>query len=101
MHVYNLTIKIDNNIVDEWIQWQKKIHIPEIMATRLFCEHHFFHLLEQDESEGKTFVIQFFANTLHDYKKYIQLYATELRKKTITRWQNQFIVFRTLLQTVK
>ena len=71
------------------------------MATGLFYEYHFFHLLEQDEAEGKTFVIQFFANSLHEYEKYIQLYAIELRKKTIAKWQNQFIVFRTLLQTVK
>ena len=101
MYIYNLTVKVDKDIEDEWIQWQKEIHIPEVMGTGLFYEHHFFQLLEQDESEGKTFVVQFFANIFDDYKKYIQLYASGLRNKTMGKWGNQFIAFPTLLQSVK
>ena len=36
MFIYNITIKVDNRYADEWIQWQKEIHIPEIMGTGLF-----------------------------------------------------------------
>ncbi|MGH2563397.1 MAG: DUF4286 family protein, partial [Ginsengibacter sp.] len=38
---------------------------------------------------------------LNDYEKYFQLYSPALRKKTFEKWGNQFIAFRTLLQSVK
>lgn len=101
MFIYNITIKIDNNIVDEWLRWQKEIHIPEILGTGLFYEHRFFELLEQDETEGRTFVIQYFAYSRKDYDKYIQHHAPALRDKAIKKWGNQFIAFRTLLQAVQ
>ena len=101
MFIYNITVKVDRNIADEWIEWQNKIHIPDVMHTGLFYEYHFFHLLEQDDSEEKTFVIQFVASTLNDYEKYIQLHAQGLRTKTFEKWGNKFISFRTLLESVK
>ncbi len=36
MFVYNITTKVDNTIEEEWILWQKKIHIPEILSTGFF-----------------------------------------------------------------
>jgi hypothetical protein len=101
MFIYNITIKIDNDIVDEWLRWQKEIHIPEILGTGLFYEHRFFELLEQDETDGRTFVIQYFANTRKDYDTYIQHHAPVLRDKAIKKWGNQFIAFRTFLQAVQ
>ena len=100
MLVYNITTKIDSNIVEEWMQWQKEIHIPDVMGAGLFYEHRFFELVEQDESEGKTFVVQFFAKARKDYDKYIQHHAPALRDKTIEKWGDHFVTFRTLLQTV-
>jgi hypothetical protein len=101
MLIYDITIKIDNNIADEWLQWQKDVHIPEVFGTGLFYEHRFFELPEQDETEGKTFIKQYFANNGKDYDKYIQHHAPGLRDKAIEKWGNKFIAFRTLLQTVQ
>jgi len=42
MFVYNITIKVDNNIEEEWLRWQKEIHIPEILSTGFFYDHRFF-----------------------------------------------------------
>ena len=49
MICYNITIKIDPRIEREWIRWQMEEHIPEVMASKLFSDHKFFKLLEQDE----------------------------------------------------
>jgi Domain of unknown function (DUF4286) len=100
MYVYNITTKVENEIVEEWLQWQKEIHIPEILATGFFYEHRFFKLLEQDENEGITFVIQYFAMELSDYKEYINFYAPLLREKAFLKWGNRFISFRTLLKSL-
>ena len=65
MIVYNITIKIEPSIEKDWIDWQKKEHIPDVMATGLFTGFKFFRLLEADETEGITYVVQYFSSSLH------------------------------------
>lgn len=100
MFIYTITTKVDHAILDKWLQWQKEIHIPEIMTKGLFYEHRFYQLLEQDETEGKTFVIQFLATARSDYYRYLQVSAGGLRKKTTEKWGDQVICFQSLLKEI-
>jgi hypothetical protein len=98
--VYNTTIKIDPRIEKEWIGWQKNEHIPEVMATGLFSDYKFFRLLEQGETEGVTYVIQYSSSSIEHYKKYIDEFATLLSEKSFAKWSNQFISFHTVMEIV-
>ncbi len=100
MIVYNVTMKVDPAIEFEWIQWQKEEHIPEIMATQLFTDYKFFRLMEQDNTEGITYVIQYFSPTLQNYQEYIGTYAPFLREKAMKKWGQRFIAFRTVMELV-
>lgn len=101
MFIYNITIKVDNAILEEWMNWQKEEHIPEIMATKLFNDYKFFRLLDQDDSEGPTFVLQYLTASRKNYDQYIQQHAGLLREKAIKKWGNRFIAFRSLLESVQ
>ena len=101
MFIYNITTKVDHAVLEDWLQWQKEIHIPEIMNTGLFSEHRFYQLLEHDEEEGKTFVTQFLARTRNDYDQYLSAFAPGLKKKALEKWGDHVISFRTLLQNVQ
>ena len=100
MFVYNITIKIAPEIETDWIEWQKQEHIPAIMATGLFREYKFYRLLEHDEKDGITYVIQYFASSREDYNRYIEEKAPLLREKALARWGNKFIAFRTIMEVV-
>jgi len=100
MVVYNITIKINTGIEQEWIKWQKDEHIPDVMSSGLFHEYKFFRLLEQDETGGITYIVQYFAFSLENYKNYIENFAPLLREKAFARWGNQFIAFRTIMESV-
>ncbi|MBA2248603.1 MAG: DUF4286 family protein [Chitinophagaceae bacterium] len=101
MIVYNITVKVENEISAEWVQWQLTEHIPEIMATGLFTNHQFFKLLDQDSEDGVTYVSQYFTNSRNNYDAYIKNFSGELRNKAINKWGNRFIAFRTLMQSVQ
>jgi hypothetical protein len=101
MIVYNISMKVNNNIVNEWLTWQKQEHIPEIMATKMFDDYKMYHLLEHDDDEGATFTIQYFASSLEKYHQYISLFAPQLRDKAFARWGNQFTGFRTVMEAVR
>ena len=98
--VYNNTIKVDPQIEKEWINWQKNEHIPEVMATGLFNDYKLFRLLEQDETEGITYVIQYFSPSFEHYKKYINEHAALLSEKSFAKWSDQYISFQTVMKTV-
>ena len=100
MIVYNITVKITPAIEADWIQWQKEEHIPEIMASRLFTGYKFFRLLEQEEADGITYIIQYFTSSLENYRQYINKFAPALREKALAKWGDQFIAFRTVMEVV-
>lgn len=100
MILYNVTIKVDWEIHEDWILWMKEIHIPEVLETHCFTHYKMLRLLEVDEDQGPTYAIQYFANSLDLYKKYISTYSSQLRDAGIKKWGNQFIAFRSLMQIV-
>jgi hypothetical protein len=100
LFIYNITVKVDTAIAKEWLQWQKEIHIPEIMETGLFHEYRFYELIDHDEADGKTYVLQCLTSERDNYDKYLKLFAPLLRQKAFQKWGNRFIGFRTLLKEV-
>lgn len=101
MYAFNITIKVDREILEEWLQWQKKIHIPEMMATGCFYEYRFYQLLEHDETDGKTFAIQLLTDSKDNYENYLENYDATLSQKSHQKWESHFQDFRTLLQNVQ
>src|SRR5204862_5581248 len=87
---YNITIKIGREIEEEWMKWQTQEHIPDIMLTGLFDDYKFFKLLEQDDREGITYVLQYFSSSIENYRKYIRLFAPALREKALAKWGDRF-----------
>lgn len=56
MIIYNVTIKIENDVHDEWVNWMKTVHIPEVMETGFFLENRFAKILVDDEEDRKSVV---------------------------------------------
>jgi len=100
MIVYNISIKINNAIGAEWVDWQKEEHIPDVMATGQFYDVKFYRLLEQHESDDLTYIVQYFASSIDHYNTYIRDFAQSLRQKAFDKWGSQFIAFRTIMQAV-
>jgi hypothetical protein len=100
MIIYNVTIKPDWSIHDEWLQWMQQEHIPEMLSTQLFYKHKMLRLLEVDEAEGPTYAVQYHAHNIDDYHRYISEFAATQREKGIRKWGDKFIAFRSLMQIV-
>lgn len=100
MILYNVTIKIEPSIQDEWVQWMKEVHIPEVLQTGLFTEYRMTRLLEQDESDGITFAVQYLSNSMADYQLYKEKFAPALQKKVSDKYEGKFVAFRTLMEVV-
>lgn len=101
MIVYNVTIKVDKSISEEWLQWMKKEHIPEVCATNCFTHATIFQLLEIDDSEGPTYAIQYHAESKGNYNFYIEKFAPLMKQKGYEKWGNKFIAFRSVMHIIQ
>jgi hypothetical protein len=63
-----------------------------VPGTWLF-ENRFFQLTDQDDNEGKTFLLQYLANTPKGYRKNIQYHTTVLQGKAREKWEISLLNF--------
>lgn len=99
--IYNLTIKVEHQIAESWLQWLLNEHIPSIMQTNCFLDYKVVRLLEVDDSEGPTYAVQYYAPSKADYNRYIELHASIMQKKSFEKWGEQYIAFRSVMEIVK
>ena len=101
MIIYNVTVKVEEGIAQQWLQWLLEEHAPEILRTGCFTNYNVVRLLEVDETEGPTFAIQYHADSMKDYQRYIEQFAAGFRKESLDKWGEKFIAFRTIMEVVK
>jgi hypothetical protein len=99
--IYNVTVKVEAAIAEQWLQWMLDIHIPEVLQTGCFESYRVVRLLEIDDSEGPTYAIQYNAISKALYNRYINNFASQLRQKTFDQWGQRFIAFRSVMQVVQ
>ena len=100
MIIYNVTIKVENSIDENWLSWLKEEHIPDIISTGCFTHATILRLLEADDTEGSTYAVQYHATSDDLYYRYIENFSDKMRKKGSDKWGNQFIAFRTVMRVV-
>jgi hypothetical protein len=100
MILYNITFTVSNEIEEDFVQWMKSTHIPDIFATGLFTDHKFFRLLNSPDDNVTNYSVQFFAENTKKLIEYESKYAHPLRYETQARYGEQAIAFRTLMESV-
>ena len=99
MIIYNVTVSIDESIHDEWLQWMKEVHIPDVMRTGMFENNRICRILAYEQG-GISYSIQYDAKDMATYEKYQAEFATKLQEEHTAKYQGKFAAFRTLLEVV-
>lgn len=100
MIVYNVTVNIDESVHEEWLQWMKTVHMPDVMRTGYFTDCRILRVLVEEEMGGKTYSIQYTCPGMEQFNKYEELFAPALRAEHTQRYDGKFVAFRTLLEVV-
>jgi hypothetical protein len=101
MIVYNVTVNVSNDVIDEFTLWMKTEHLPEVMQTGMFNNYRMFKMLtRQPDETGITFVIQYFADNISLYERYQVEFAPALQQKTKLKFGDKVLAFRTLMEEV-
>ncbi len=100
MFLYNVTVGIDKDVEQEWLQWMKAEHIPDVMKTGMFIEFKMYRVLHDDEAESVSYSVQYFAKTINHVNFYFEKFAPAFLEKLRARFQNKHVAFMTLLEEV-
>ena len=100
MVVYNVTIKVDLDVHNDWITWMKTTHIPDVMATGYFSDHRMLRILEDDQTDGIAYAVQYHAKDMQHYFDYIANEAPRLREEMNKMFEGKYVAFRTVMKVV-
>lgn len=99
MIIYNVTVNIDEDVHEEWLDWMKSEHIPKVLKCGLFEGNKILKVLADDE--GHTYSIQYECTSLEKLEKYLEHHAPDLQKEHLNRYKEKFVAFRTVLEEVE
>lgn len=99
MIVYNVTVSLDESIHSDWLDWMKKTHIPDVLATGCFLENKMLRMLNE-ENDGITYAIQYVCPDMETYERYQKEFAPALQQHYNDRYAGKFAAFRTVLEVV-
>jgi predicted solute-binding protein len=98
MILYNVTVKIDLDVHDDWLNWMQEVHIPDLMQTGLFERHSISKVLLQDDSDGITYAVQYACKDMATLQKYMAQHAPRLQNDHNERYKDKYVAFRTILE---
>ncbi|WP_166386141.1 MULTISPECIES: DUF4286 family protein [unclassified Polaribacter] len=100
MYIYNVTINIDETVHLEWLTWMES-HILKVLNTGKFTVAKLTEVLVEEEMGGRTYSIQYTANTREDLDDYYKHEAEILQQESLRKFGDKMLAFRTELRLIK
>lgn len=98
--IYNVTVSVDYDVAEHWLEWMKEEHIPEVMETGHFIESKISKVVGHEDG-GLTYAIQYLCQNMEVYEAYQANFAPTLQAKHTEKFGSQTVAFRTLLHVHK
>lgn len=101
MILYNVTVMINPQIEEEWINYMKTEHILDVLNTGLVLEHRFCRITFPEPDEKYTsYAIQYWFESQEKFDEYTSVHAKKLQAEHRERYHNQFITIRSVMETI-
>lgn len=101
MIIYSITTIVKKEVEQEWFQWMKDKHIPDILHTGYFNNHRMFKVRIPTSLEGEvTYIIQYECLSLDDYITYAEKEAPRLQAEYTSKFVGKVTAARTVMEMV-
>jgi len=99
MYIYNVTLNVEDDVHDAWLQWMKREHIPEMLGTGKFLRALMSRILVREETGGTTYSVQYQTKDKATLQRYYEEDAEAMRKKS-NRFKGKTVAFRTEMEVI-
>ena len=98
MIIYNVTVSVEESIHEQWVNWMRTKHIPDVLKTGCFKEARFTKVA--NEENGITYSTQYLCESESILDNYADNFAPALQKEHKDLFDGKFYAFRTMLEVV-
>ena len=99
MIIYSVTITTEAGVESEWLDWMKRVHVPDVVRTGCFSECRVYKVVDSTAAEP-SYVMQYHRRSLEEYHRYRDNFAPALQKEHSDRFAGRFRGARQLLEEV-
>jgi hypothetical protein len=99
MIIYNETIIVDEGIHKQWLSWMQAEYIPQVMKTGYFHSYKILNVLDSP-NEGVTYCVQYLTDKREKYDQFNLHHFLGLQATHQQKFENQFVLFNTIMQIV-
>lgn len=101
MILFSLTVNIDNEVQEEWLEWMKQTFIPSLWLTGFFLEKRFLKLLNEEQGDGTTYSLQLTLENMKNLREFEENYLFDFRKMMYGKYTGRLVDFYTVLEKVE
>jgi hypothetical protein len=99
MIIYSVTVTIEAAIEREWLDWMRRVHVPDVLTTGCFTGAAIYKMFEPTSDE-QTYVIQYQCSAMAEYQRYRDHFAAAVQKEHSDRFSGHFRASRQILEEV-
>lgn len=99
--LYNVTVKVEHSIIEEWLEWMHQVHIPDVMATACFKSFQLSRLIGYEDEDGITYAVQYEASNMDLLNDYQKEHALALQSAHQEKFRGKYVAFRSLLEVIQ
>ena len=100
MLLYNVTVTIDLDIHDDWVQWMRGTHIPDVMSTGMFISYRMNRLIGHDHADAEIYTMQYLVKDMAHLVRYQEEFAPALQRQHSERYDGKYAAFRTVMEVI-
>jgi Domain of unknown function (DUF4286) len=99
MLLFNVTVIMEDSIANDWLQWMRADHIPQIMATDCFVSNRLLKILDSP-NEGVTYCAQYIAEDIGSYQTFKDNYEQIFTAGMYNEFPNKLVSFSSLMEFI-
>jgi hypothetical protein len=98
--IYSVAVRVDTAIAEEWLDWMRTVHIPEVLATGCFRGCTISRVLDPPAGEREGFVIEYDAASGERLREYRERHASALQRAHTDRYAGRFEASRSVREVL-
>ncbi len=100
MIIINQTFNVEPSVMQDWVDWLKKVYVPEVMASGFFTDNRIMRLLSEDIENGNTFAVQFSMPTTTYVNVSEDDFMYKFERMASQNFGDKVLFFRTVLEVM-
>jgi Domain of unknown function (DUF4286) len=101
MIIYSITVVINKDVEESWLEWMKEVHIKDVMNTGYFTDWEMQkQLIPELADDESTYIISYKSSSLALYYEYLKKEAPRLQKEHTDKFYGKFKASRAVYQLI-